>query len=66
MIAFYAYLPNHDGTEPVGTDRRILFQLKTRRGGIRRAIRLLGVNVVVKIYQNFYDDSTFYQIFPRP
>lgn len=32
-MKYYAYLPNKDGTEPMGTATRILFELKTDARG---------------------------------
>ncbi len=62
-MKYYAYLPNKDGTEPMGTDRKILFQLKTNSGAIRRAVRRFGHKVRIFTYRNFYAGSTYQQIY---
>jgi hypothetical protein len=58
-MKFYAYIPESDGVEPLGTNGRILFELKTILGAIRRAKRVLGKNVKVFTYTNFYNQNTF-------
>jgi hypothetical protein len=62
-MKFYAYKPRKDGTEPLGTDGRILFELKTVRGAIRRAKRILGESCRVFQYTNFYNDETFRRVY---
>lgn len=61
-MKFYAYKPDSNGNEPMGTSGRILFELKTVRGAIRRARRMLGNNIKVFHYTNFYNGKTFKQI----
>jgi hypothetical protein len=61
-MIFYAYKPDNDDKEPMGTGRRILFGLKTHRGAIRRARRILGDNVRVFTYTNFYNSKTFREV----
>ncbi len=63
MSKYYAYKPDDQGKEPMGTQNRLLFELKTDIGAIRRAIRPLGPSCRVFWYTNFYDDTTFRQIF---
>jgi len=61
-MKFYAYKLTDKGTEPMGTQGRILFELKTFRGAYRRALRILGNNFRLFVYTNFYDDKTFKEI----
>lgn len=61
-MKFYAYVPDKNGQEPMGTDKKLLFELKTLYGAIRRATRILGSEVRVFRYINFYDDMTFARI----
>lgn len=57
---FYAYIPKADGTEPLGTSGKILFQLKTVRGAVRRCRNALGKRFRLYTYSSFYDESTFF------
>lgn len=61
-MKYYAYVPTEEGEEPMGTANRIKFQLKTNRGAIRRAKRVLGDNFCLFTYTNFYNDLTFKEI----
>ncbi len=61
-MKFYAYIPRADGTEPVGGDKKLLFELKTTQGAHRRARRYLGPRYRLYRYTNFYDNKTFRQI----
>lgn len=61
-MKFYAYLPNKDGKEPMGTANRVLFELKTCVGAVRKALRLIGGDAKLFRYINFYDKTTFVQI----
>lgn len=61
-MKFYAYLPDKDGKEPMGTANRVLFKLKTYTGAIHKALRLIGKNAKLFRYINFYDKTTFIQI----
>lgn len=63
MANFYAYKPQADGRARLGTEGRLLFKLKTKRGAIRRATRALGYNVCVYTYSNFYDNKTFRKVY---
>ncbi len=59
MSTYYAYKPNNQGKEPMGTQDCLLFELKTDMGAIRRAVRILGQTAKVFSYINFYDTSTW-------
>ena len=61
-MRFYAYKPDDSGKESMGTSGRILFELKTAKGAIRRAKRILGDNVRIFVYTNFYNSETFRQV----
>ena len=61
-MKFYAYL-DENGKEILGSDNKILFELKTYNGARRRAVRILGAGVRVFSYRNFYDEKTFTQIY---
>jgi len=61
-MKFYAYKPTDKGTEPFGTQGRILFELKTRKGACRRAKRILGKDFRLFTYISFYDDKTFHEV----
>ena len=63
MTKYYAYKPTIDGKEPTGTMTRILFELKTHAGAIRRALRIYGTTVRVFHYRNFYDNGTFVRVY---
>jgi len=59
-MKFYAYIPTDEGREPMGTEHRTIFELKTIKGAIKHAKRRLGsTNFRLYIYWNFYDNSTF-------
>ena len=60
---YYAYIPRGDGTEPMGTDRKIIrWDLKTDAGMVRHVRKYLGPTARVFAFRSFYDDSTFRQI----
>lgn len=61
-MKYYAYKLTDKGTEPMGTSGRILFELKTHKGAIRRALCVLGHNFRLFSYTNFYDDKTFREV----
>jgi cyclophilin family peptidyl-prolyl cis-trans isomerase len=63
-MKFYAFKPRPDGSEPMGTEGKLLFELKTIGGAIKHSIRILGVKCRVFRYSNFYDNSTFHRIYP--
>jgi hypothetical protein len=59
-MKFYAYIPTNDRREPMGTENRILFDLKTIRGAINHCNKQLGENTYVLFsYTNIYNDNTF-------
>lgn len=65
-MKFYAYIPDYFGNEPTGTDKCILFELKTIKGAKKRAYRVLQkMNnykpccIVLKTYTNIYDKKTY-------
>lgn len=60
-----AYIPTKDTHDlPNGNSEKVLIKgLKTSRGIIRRAIKTLGENVIVKRYSNIYDTGTFHSIY---
>ena len=64
-MKFYAYKPDENGDEPLGTSHRLLFELKTKAGANRRAKRLLGNDYVLMLYQNFYFKKSFTLIHGR-
>lgn len=65
---FYAYLPDKDGSEPCGTDNRIVSknEYKTLSSFMRyRLIPYYSNNFnlfKVFTFTNFYDDKTFKQV----
>ena len=61
-MKFYAYIPRKDGSEPLGTEKRLLFQLKTVAGAHSRARRILGPKYRLFTYANFYDNRTFKEV----
>jgi hypothetical protein len=69
-MKFYAYLPDENGQEPFGTFNRLMFELKTIQGAIRRCNRIFKSKVPngkYKLfrYTNFYDEKTFHEIIRR-
>lgn len=58
-MKFYAYKPNEHGGEPLGSGNKLIFELGTLRGAVKRCERYLGTNYRLYIYSNFYDDKTF-------
>lgn len=51
------------GSEPCGTDGKLLFKLKTLRGAINRGkAAFVGKTFTVYSYSNFYDSSTFFRM----
>jgi hypothetical protein len=62
-MKFYAYLPDKNGNEPLGSFNKLLFQLKTISGARRKVDRIFnGENHKLFSYTNFYDDKTFKDI----
>ena len=64
-MKFYAYKMTTDNKAPMGTTDKLLFELKTSHGAIKRAIRILGNDRPIKVFRyiNFYDTHTFTQVF---
>ena len=62
---FLAYTERADGTEPMGTDKKMIIRnLKTPKGGIKRAARTLGWdNLIVQSFTNIFDEKTFLTIY---
>ena len=66
-MKFYAYIPDKNGNEPMGTGNKTLFELKTIRGAIRRAYKVLKIPVYERMivmfsYTNFYNNDTYKRI----
>jgi len=61
-MQYYAYKPDDSGKEPMGTSGRMLYELKTDKGAIRRAVRQYGQSARVFSFLNFYKNSTFRQV----
>jgi hypothetical protein len=63
-MKFYAYIPDEDGREPLGTNNKLLFELKTKKGAFNRTKRIFeSENFRLFWYTNFYNDSSFHRIF---
>lgn len=63
-MKYYAYEGRKSlGNEALGTSDKLLFELKTDAGAVRRAINYLGDRCSVYKYTNFYNDRTFKQIY---
>ena len=41
-MKYYAYIPDENGNEPVGTFNRLMFELKTIRGARKRCYNAFG------------------------
>lgn len=67
MPMYYAYTPDRDGNEPLGTFGKIIRDdLRTDRGFIRHAVRYLGKNCrCYRIAGSFYRDSDHIPIYPK-
>lgn len=73
-MKFYGYIETSEGKEPIGSEGRILFELGTVPGAIRRVRRFASLNSFEKgkfqiphvarlfSYTNFYDQKTFKQL----
>jgi hypothetical protein len=62
-MKYYAYRGADElGSEALGTDNKILFELKTDAGARRRARLMLGPAYRLYRYTNFYDDNTFSEV----
>ena len=66
-MQYYAYIPREDGTEPMGTENRLIIKdLKTSRGALRRCLRAFGDKPFnLYTFTNFYSDATFTLIYRR-
>jgi hypothetical protein len=64
-MKYYAYKVAEDGGEPVGSEGRLLFELKTDRGAIRRCHRMFGYGFRWRLftYEDFQDKSTFRPVY---
>ena len=62
MTKYYAYEPTPSGEEPFGSDKHMLFRLKTDKGAIRRAKRRFGTRYVLVKYTNFYNKDTWKRV----
>lgn len=62
-MKFYAYIPDKNGREPLGSSDKTMFELKTILGAKRRVTRVLGKNVKLFTYTLFYNEDTFKEIF---
>lgn len=63
-MKFYAYKGRYPlGKEPLGTFGKMMFELKTREGAIRKVLRCMGRDVSIYSYTSFYNDSTFRKIY---
>jgi hypothetical protein len=66
-MKFYAYIPTVRGKEPTGSANKLLFELRTIEGAIRRAKRILNTdNFQLYSYSNFYDNKTFKHHYSKP
>jgi hypothetical protein len=63
-VKFYAYIPDKQNNEPLGTFNRALFELKTVKGAIKKCKNNFKTdNFRLFSYTNFYDDKTFRDIY---
>lgn len=63
-MKFYAYKGRMPlGKEPLGTFGKMMFELKTIDGAIRKVLKAYGSEVSIYRYTNFYRDSTFTRIY---
>ena len=58
MVNYYGYISREDGSEPTGSEGRILFTLKTKSGAIKRCQRVLGKRFKLYTYTNLYNNNT--------
>ena len=63
-MKFYAYEGRKVlGKEPLGSSGKMMFELKTVQGALRKAYKAYGsLNFSLYYYTNFYEDSTFTQV----
>ena len=63
-MKFYAYKGRYSlGKEPLGTFGKMMFELKTVEGAIRKVTKVYGPDVSIYSYTNFYRDETFRRIY---
>jgi len=59
-MEFYAYAGNKRlGEEGLGSERRVLMNLKTVRGAMKRCRKIFPGGFMLYRYRNFYQDETF-------
>ncbi len=64
MSKYYAYKGTYSlGDEPCGSDNKLIFELKTDAGAVRRARRILGAVCRAYRYTVFYNSKTFEWIY---
>lgn len=62
-MSFYAYIPCPDGSEPLGTANRVVFERKTFLGALAYARRYLKTHSIKLFYfKSIFDASTFIQL----
>jgi hypothetical protein len=65
-MKFYAYKGDYPfGKEPLGCDGRLIFELKTIRGALKRCYQYLGSPFKLFSFTNIYNDATFIEIKER-
>lgn len=64
-MKFYAYVPDKNGNEPMGTFGSFLIDLKTLRGAINRVKSYGKTNFRIFTYTNFYDEKTFTKVYEQ-
>ena len=60
-MKFYAYKPDKQGHEPLGSKNRLLFEAPTIAGAVETAKRMFCDNcdnIVLTTYQNYYNNQT--------
>ena len=63
-MKYYAYEGRKSlGSEALGTSDKLLFELKTDIGAVRKAIKYFGENCSVYKYTNFYNEDTFRKLY---
>ena len=62
-MKFYAYKGNYElGKEPLGTFDKMMFELKTTKGALRRCYQCFKTDFRLYYYSNFYDNKTFKEV----
>jgi hypothetical protein len=62
-MTYYAYSPDKDNKEPVGSDNRILCDYKHPTYAIRKCHRFFTSSFRLYSYTDFYDESPFKLIY---